>query len=65
MKNLEFTIAAVVLLVVAGGMAFYEWSRVKAGRPIMNGSQAVVMYWIAYLSMGVLGITIAIAAIIR
>ncbi len=53
------------MLAVAGGMAFYEWTRIKAGRPIMKGSQAVVLYWVAYLALFVLGITTAIAAIVR
>ncbi len=65
MKNFELLLAAVALLALAAGMAFYEWSRIKAGRPIMNGSQAVVMYWVAYLSLFVLGVTTAIAAIVR
>ncbi len=57
MKNFELLLAALALLAVAAGLAFYEWSRIKAGRPIMKGSQAVVMYWVAYLSLFVLGIT--------
>ncbi len=65
MKNLELFGAAAALLIVAAGMAFYEYSRIKAGRPIMAGSQAVVIYWMTYLSMFVLGITTALAAIIR
>ncbi len=65
MRNLELLGTAAALLIVAAGMAFYEWSRVKAGRPIMAGSQAVVMYWMTYLSMFVLGVTTALAAIIR
>ncbi len=53
------------MLAVAGGMALYEWTRVKAGRPILNGHQAVAMYWIAYLALFVLGVTTAIAAVVR
>ncbi len=53
------------MLAVAGGMAFYEWTRIKADRPILKGSEAVVLYWVAYLALFVLGITTAIAAIVR
>jgi hypothetical protein len=46
-------------------MTVYEWTRVAAGRPILNGHQAVVLYWIGYLSVFVLGVTAAIAAVVR
>jgi hypothetical protein len=36
---------------VAGAMAFYEWTRIKAGRPILQGHQAVILYWVAYLTL--------------
>jgi len=49
---------AVALLAVAAVMAFYEWTRIKVGRPILKGHQAVVLYWIAYLTLGVLGVTL-------
>lgn len=57
--------AALVFLAAGGAMAFYEWSRIEAGRPIMKGSEAIVLYWIGYLSLFVLGLTSALAAIIR
>lgn len=50
---------------VAGAMAFYEWTRIKAGRPILQGHQAVILYWVAYLTLFVLGVTTAIAAVVR
>jgi hypothetical protein len=53
------------MLVIAGGMAFYEWTRIKAGKPILNGHQAVTLYWIAYLALFVLSVTSALAAILR
>ncbi len=65
MENLQLLGAAAVMLAVAAGMAFYEWTRIKAGRPILKGHQAVVMYWIAYLALFVLGATTALAAIVR
>ncbi len=57
--------AAILMLAVAGGMAFYEWTRIKTGRPILKVSEVVVLYWVAYLALFVLGITAAIAAIVR
>ena len=65
MKNLEMAVAALAFLVAAGGMAFYEWSRIQAGRPILKGREVVVLYWVTYLSLFVLGVTAAIAAIVR
>lgn len=65
MENLQLLGAAAAMLAAAGGMAFYEWTRIKAGRPILNGHQAIALYWIAYLTLFVLGITTGLAAIIR
>ena len=56
---------AFVLFCIGGGMIFYEWTRIKAGKPILNGHSAVQMYWMGYLAMFVLGITFLLAAIIR
>ncbi len=64
-ERLEFIGAAVAMLAVAAGMVLYEWSRIKRGRPILKGSEAVVMYWIGYLSLAVLGVTTVIVAVIR
>jgi hypothetical protein len=65
MENLQFSGVAAVLLAVAGGMAFYEWTRIRAFRPILNGHNAVVLYWVSYLSLFVLGVAAALAAVIR
>ena len=65
LEKLQLLGAAAVMLAIAGGMALYEWTRVKAGRPIMNGHQSVSLYWIAYLALFVLGVTTAIAAVVR
>jgi hypothetical protein len=65
MQMFGFLIAAAAFLATGGAMAFYEWTRVTAGRPILNGSQAVTLYWIAYLSAFTLGLTSALAAIVR
>jgi hypothetical protein len=63
MENLQFLGMAAVLLAVAGGMAFYEWTRIRAFRPILNGHNAVVLYWVSYLSLFVLGVAAALAAV--
>jgi uncharacterized membrane protein len=57
--------AAIVLFGVGAGMVFYEWTRIKAGRPILNGHPAVQLYWMTYLTLFVLGTITVIAAIIR
>lgn len=53
------------MLAIGAAMAFYEWTRIKAGRPILSGHQAVILYWVAYLTLFVLGVTTALAAIVR
>ena len=65
MEKLELAGAAAAMLFIAGAMAFYEWTRVKAGKPILAGRQTVVLYWMSYLSLLVLGATTAVAAIVR
>ena len=65
MQTLQALGAAVAMLAAAGGMAFYEWTRIRASRPILNGHNAVVMYWVSYLSLFVLGIVTILAAVIR
>jgi hypothetical protein len=35
-------------------MVLYEHSRIRAGRPILNGSAAVQLYYVSYLTMFVL-----------
>ena len=65
MENLQLLGAAFTLLAIGAGMALYEWTRIKAGRPILNGHQAITLYWVAYLTLFVLGVTTAIAAVVR
>jgi hypothetical protein len=65
MQTLQVAAMAAAMLAAAGGMAFYEWTRVRARRPILDGHQAVVFYWISYLSLFMLGIVTALAAVIR
>ena len=65
MQSLQLAGAAVVMLAVAAGMAFYEWTRLRARQPILQGHQAIVLYWISYLSLFVLAVTAALAAALR
>ena len=65
MQTLQAVAAAVAMLAAAGSMAFYEWTRIRASRPILNGHNAVVLYWVSYLSLFVLGIVTVLAAVIR
>jgi hypothetical protein len=46
-------------------MDFYESYRIRVVRPILNGSEAVQLYYVSYLLMFVLGTTVAAAAIVR
>ena len=65
MNNPNLFAAAFALLAIGGAMAFYERKRIGDGRPIMGKSQAVVLYWCGYLTLFVLGVTTAFAAILR
>jgi hypothetical protein len=65
MQNVEMAGVSFVLLALAAGMAFYEWSCIKSKRPLFRGGQIMTLYWITYLSFFVLGITTGIAAIVR
>jgi hypothetical protein len=63
-ETLQLISASEVFLVRGGLLVFYEWSRAKAGRPILNGSEAVQLYYISYLTMFVLAVATAAKAII-
>jgi hypothetical protein len=64
MEKLGLSGVAVVFFGVGIAMVLYELARIKAGRPILKGSQAVQLYYITYLMMFVLGTTVAISAIV-
>ncbi len=64
-QNWDYTLIAVIMLIVGIGMAAFEWSRIKTKRPLFKGRQVVILYWVIYLSSLVLGVTFAIAAIVR
>jgi hypothetical protein len=65
MERLQLLLATGIMLVIGGGMAAYEWSRLKAKRPLFGGSQAVTLYWCTYLSFLVLAVTTAVATVVR
>ena len=65
MEKLQFVGAAIAFFAVGTLMVFYENFRIKAGRPILNGSAAVQLYYVSYLTMFVLGSAVAVAAIVR
>jgi hypothetical protein len=44
MEKLELIGAAIGLFAISGAMVFYEWSRIKAGRPILKGREAVQLH---------------------
>jgi uncharacterized membrane protein len=58
-------VAAAVLLCAGAGMAYYEWVRVQAGRPLLSGHPAVQAYWMGYLSLFLLGIVAILSAIFK
>jgi hypothetical protein len=64
-ETLQFVGAAIGLFVAGTLMVLYENFRIKAGRPILNGSAAVQLYYVSYLTMFVLSAAIAVAAIVR
>jgi hypothetical protein len=65
MEKLQFVAAAAALFAAGALMVFYENIRIRAGRPILNGSAAVQLYYVSYLTMFVLSATVAVAAIVR
>lgn len=65
MERLQLLLATAVMFAIGGGMAAYEWSRLKAKRPLFGGSQVVTLYWCTYLSFLVLAVTTAIATVVR
>jgi hypothetical protein len=62
-ETLQLIGASAGFLAVGSLLVFYEWSRAKAGRPILNGSEAVQIYYISYLTMFVLAVVTAAKAI--
>jgi hypothetical protein len=54
METLQFIGAAIAFFAVGTLIILYENFRIKAGRPILNGSAAVQLYYVSYLTMFVL-----------
>ena len=65
MERVQLLLAALVMLAIGGGMAAYDWSRVKSKRPLFRGSPVVTLYWCTYLSLMVLALTTGVAAAVR
>jgi len=57
-------IAALAMFGISAGMILYERSRLRAARfPVSEGGR--VFYWMTYLSLLVLGVTVLLSAMIR
>jgi hypothetical protein len=65
MEKLQFVGAAVAFFAAGVVMVLYENFRIRVGRPILNGSAAVQLYYVSYLTMFILGVTVLAAAIVR
>jgi hypothetical protein len=46
-------------------MIFYEYTRTKTGRPLSKNEAIAIPYWIAYLTLLVLGACFMLAGFIR
>ena len=65
MEKLQFLGAAVAFFAVGIGMILHELARNKANRPILNGGNAIQLYYCGYLTSFVLGTVCVIAAIVN
>ena len=64
MEKLGLLGAAAAFFGVGLAMVLYELARIKAGRPILKGRDAVQLYYVTYLTMFVLGFVTALKALI-
>ena len=64
METLGLSGASVAFFGVGIAMVLYELARIKAGRRILRGSQAVQLYYVTYLTMFVLALVTGLKAII-
>src|SRR4026207_338437 len=62
MEKLQFLGAAVAFFPGGTGMILYEVARNNANRPILNGGNAIQLYYCGYLSSFVLGTVCVVAA---
>ncbi len=65
MQRFELLLATFVMLAIGGGMAAYEWTRVKSKRRLFGGGPIITLYWCTYLSLLALALTTAVAAVVR
>ena len=65
MEKLQFLGAAVAFFAVGIGMILHELARNKANRPILNGGNAIQLYYCGYLTSFVVGTVCVIAAIVK
>jgi hypothetical protein len=65
MEKLQFLGAALVFLACGGLMVFYEVYRIRIGRRILAGNDAIQLYWVSYMAMFCMAITLLAAAVIR
>ncbi|HXD43945.1 MAG TPA: hypothetical protein VN655_02330 [Pseudolabrys sp.] len=65
MNNFALGAAAIILIASATGMLVYEAARARSKRPIFGGRETITLYWVAYLTLYVLGATSGLAAIVR
>ena len=64
METLGLLGASAALFGAGLAMVLYEFSRIKAGRPILKGRDVVQIYYMTYLMMFVLAVVTAAKAII-
>ena len=64
METFLLVAASAGFVAIGSLLVFYEWVRVKEGRPILKGKEAIQLYYVSYLTMFVLGVLTAAKAII-
>jgi len=65
MQAAQYAGFALLFVIVATAMVVYEWKRIQAKRPLFAGHEIRTLYWVAYLSLFVLGLTAGLAALLR
>jgi hypothetical protein len=56
---------ALGLLSISAGMIWYEIAIRRAGKKLFGAGTAEEFYWMAYLSLAVIGTTLLVSAIVR
>jgi uncharacterized membrane protein YtjA (UPF0391 family) len=64
MEKLGLLGAAAVFFGVGLAMVLYELARIKAGRPILKGRNAVQLYYVTFLTMFVVSLVTGLKAVI-